>query len=217
LSGLASPLHSPNAVGYYKITLYGGRFHLIANQLNRGDNNINRIFPATSPLPDGVSLLTWDPAGQTFSPADTFFAGYGWVDANLEYSQTTLSSGGGAFLEMPPGPTIQITLMGEVPQGILSLDLVPGFQFVSNLIPAAEAIGVWACDGDSLLYWDPLKPGTEKGGYIPDGAIAFMEGMGWIGPGFQVVEPIAGIGEAVLYQRSPGCGNATWVREFHID
>ena len=211
-------VYSQNAVGYYTVNLSGGKFNMIANQLNNGDNNINTIMPGTTALPDGTSLLTWTPGGTGFNPADTFFAGLGWFDDNLELSATTLSPGQGAFVEMPPGGDASVVMVGDVPQGTLTLDLVPGFQIVSQLTP--QEIGLDdaafpAADGDSIQFWDPLKAGTTKGGYLA--ALTYFGGFGWTDNDLNLVNPTPAIGEAFFYERSPGGGDVTWTRDFSVN
>jgi hypothetical protein len=215
-------VYSQNAVGYYTLNLDGGKFNLVANQLNNGDNNLNTIMPSTTPLPDGTSLLTWTPGGTQFNPADTFFAGFGWFDDDLNPSATTLAPGQGAFVEMPPGADVSIVLVGDVPQGTgpdaLTLDLVPGFQIVSHLTPqeiGVDAAGFPAADGDSIQFFDPQKAGTTKGGY--EEALTFFAGFGWVDEFLNIVDPTPAIGQAFFYERAPAGGSATWTREFSVN
>lgn len=211
-------VYSANAVGYYTLSLSGGKFNMVANQLINGDNNINTIIPGTSALPDGTSLLTWTPGGTGFNPADTFFAGLGWFDDSLNLSSTTLGPGQGAFIEMPPGANSQVVLVGDVPEGTLELDLVPGFQIVSQLTP--QALGLDdsqfpAGDGDSIQFWNPAKAGTPKGGFLP--ALTYFGGFGWTDENLNLVNPTPAIGEAFFYERAAGGGSTTWTRDFSVN
>jgi hypothetical protein len=201
-------VYSQNAVGFYTLNLEPG-FNLIANQLNHGDNNINTIIPPESTLPNGSSLLTWDTTGQQFNPADAYFAGAGWFQG-ITPSTTVLQSGQGAFLEV--GEAASVVLVGDVPRGTLTQDLVPNFQIVSQLTPQElgfEASGFPAFNGDSILFWDPVAQG-----YLP--AVTYFEGLGWFS-GLTPVDPTPMIGEAVFYQRSPNGGTATWTRSFEVN
>jgi hypothetical protein len=201
-------VYSQNAVGFYTLNLETG-FNLIANQLDNGDNNINTIIPPTAPLPDGSSLLTWDAAGQTFNPADTFFATLGWF-TGINPSTTVLSAGSGAFLQV--GSPASVVLVGDVPQGTLTQDLVPNFQIISQLTPQSlgfDAAGLPASDGDSMLFWDAAGQS-----YLP--ALTYFAGIGWV-EGINIVDPTPLIGEAVFYQRSPSGGSATWTRDFSVN
>lgn len=207
-------VYSQNAVGFYTLTLEPG-FNLVANQLNNGGNDINTILPGTSSLPDGASLLPWDTAGQTFGPADTFFAGLGWFDDNLELSTTVLAAGSGAFLQVSAAASV--VLVGEVPQGTgasaLTQDLVPGFQIISQLTPQAlglEASGFPGSDGDSWLQWDAV-------GQTYTDALTYFAGLGWVDNDLNIVDPVLAIGEAGFYQRSPNGGTDTWTRDFSVN
>jgi hypothetical protein len=157
--------------------------------------------------------LTWNAGTQRFNDADAWFAGYGWFDADLNPSATVLEAGGGAFIQMPPGQTTQVVLVGEVPQGTLTADVVPGFQIISQLTPQSiglETTGFPAVDGDSLLFWDPAAQKYED-------ALAYFAGYGWVDADLNIVDPTAAIGEAMFYQRSPGGGSAQWSRDFSVN
>jgi hypothetical protein len=216
-------VYSQNSVGYYTLNLKGGKFNLIANQLNNADNNLNTIMPATSNVPDGTTVATWTPGNTEFDPLDTFFAGYGWFDETVSPSTTTLSPGQGAFMELPAAaPDTDVVLVGDVPQGTgpeaLTLALVPGFQIVSQLTPqeiGVDATGFPASDGDAIQFFDPLKPGTPKGGYT--GVITYFGGYGWFDEFVNPVDPTPAIGEAFFYERAASGGTATWTREFSVN
>lgn len=210
LLGAASSMaqvYSQNYVGFYNVSLVTG-FNMIANQLNNGDNNVNTIIPSA---PDGSSLLTWNAAAQAFNPADTYLEGFGWADADFNLSSTALVPGQGAFLQSA-GPAT-ITMVGEGPQGTLTLGLVENFQIVSQLTPQAiglDATGFPAADGDSLLFWNS---GTQA--YNP--GLTYLEGFGWADADFNQVDPTPSIGESFFYQRASGGGNATWTRNFSVN
>jgi hypothetical protein len=200
---------SQNAVGYYNVAL-GGGFTMIANQLNNGDNNLNTILP--DGLPDGSTFLTWT-SGQMFSDADTFFAGFGWVNAALELTTTAIGPGGGGFINLPPATSATVTMVGEVPQGDLDLDLVANFQIVSQLTPqelGIDATGFPAGDGDTALFWDTtLQTYTE--------AVTYFAGFGWVNAALELDDPTPAIGESFFYNRAPANGLDTWTRAFSVN
>jgi hypothetical protein len=201
---------SQNAVGYYNMSL-GSGFTMIANQLNNGANTVNDVLPAG--LPDGSTLISWNNAGQLFNDADTFFAGYGWFDSGANPSTTPLAPGGGAFINLPPGQTAAVTVVGEVPQGQLPLDLVPGFQIISQLTPqeiGLEATGFPAADGDTLIFWD-----TSTQAYSD--ALTYFAGYGWFTSATELVDPTPLLGESVFYNRVPSNGSDTWTRTFNVN
>lgn len=213
-AGSMAQVFSQNAVGFYTLNLVQG-FNLIANQLDNGDNGINTILPGTTPVPDGSALLTWNAAGQTFNPADTFFATLGWFDADLNPSTTTLQRGEGAFLQA--AGAADVVLVGDVPQGsgpeALTMGVVEGFQIISQLTPqeiGLDATGFPASDGDALLFWD-------SAGQTYTEALTYFAGLGWFDAQLNPVDPTPKIGEGMFYQRSTGAGTDTWTREFDVN
>lgn len=211
-------VYSQNTVGFYTINLVQG-FNLVANQMNNGDNTINTIMPGTTPLPDGASLLRWDAANQTFDPnSDLFFAGTGWINLGTgELSTTVLNPGEGCFLEL--GSAASIVLVGDVPEGTLNRNLVPGFQIISQLTPQTlglDASAFPANDGDTLQFWNTGRwVGEPTGGYTQ--GYLYFAGSGWlsfVSGGFEDVVPQ--LGEAMFYSRGQAGGNATWTRTFDV-
>jgi len=207
----SAQVFSQNAVGYYNLTL-GSGFTMIANQLNNGDNNLNTILPV---VPDGSTFLTWNAAGQMFSGGDIHFAGAGWFDsATITPSTTVLGPGIGGFINLPVGASATVTMVGEVPQGTLTLDLAPNFQMISHMTPqelGMEASGFPAGDGDTILFWNP--PAQSY-----DSAFIYFAGAGWFDSAASVLaDPVPSLGEAMFYNRGVGNGTATWTRNFSVN
>jgi hypothetical protein len=220
-TSLTAQVYSQNSVGFYTLNLVPG-FNLIANQLNNGDNVLDTIIPATSPLPDGSFLLPWDVPGQTFGAPSTFFATIGWYEddgaGGIIPSTYQLNAGTGAFLNV--NAATDIVLVGEVPQGALTQDLTAGgFQIVSQLTPQSigfEATGFPAGDGDFILFWNPSPPGYQP-------PITYFQGIGWFDDNgwytgtVGIVDPAPAIGQAVFYNRGAASGPATWTRDFSVN
>lgn len=212
-------VYSQNTVGFYTINMVPG-FNLIANQFNNGDNNVNTIMPATSPIPDGTTIQMWDSALQTFGAADAWIADPGgWYDDQFAPSTKVLNPGNGAFVQVPVAAApFSLVLVGDVPEGELTRDLVPGFQIVSQLTPQllgfnAAGNALPAADGDVIQFWDT---GTQSFGGARK-ALAFIADPGvWADEDFTVIDPTPAIGEAVFYQRGAAAGNATWTRTFDV-
>lgn len=207
-------VYSQNTVGFYTVDLVQG-FNLIANQFNNGDNGLNTVIPGTAPVPADASLVVWDSGLQTFSAADAFIPDFGWYDENFEPSTKVLNPGSGAFIQMPVGTSASLVMVGDVPEGDLSLDLVEGFQIVSQLTPQVlgfTASGFPAREADSLLFWDAAAQT-----YPSASTLSFIEAAGvWADQDFNVVDPSPAIGEAVFYQRAVGNGTAQWQRTFDV-
>jgi hypothetical protein len=222
-------VYSQNAVGFYTINLLPG-WNLIANQLDNQPgvpDGINDVLPwAGSQIPDGASALKWDPSTQSF-PNDpefvaTFYAGYGWYDAAQQPSAITLEAGEGLFIFLPPaGPSADVVLVGDVPQGTLTKELVQGWNMVSQLTPQALGLSepgneMPAGESDTLLFWNAELQGYILPGETTPGAMTYFEGYGWTPDGVNIVNPTPMIGEAMFYQKV-AAGTDQWIREFSVN
>lgn len=208
-------VYSENAVGYYTLTLNGG-FNLVANNLNNGDNGINTVMDLTAGVPDSTAFQKWDGANQMFANFATYIDGLGFVDDTFTPVTFTLAPGEGAFLQVPFGATASIVLVGEVPEDTLTLDLVPGFQIISQTTSQAidlDASGFPAADGDALQRWIPGDANSDAG-FLPIGG--YIDGLGWVDDGFNPIDTTLQLGQAFFYQRSAGGGNVTWTRTFNV-
>ena len=207
---------SENAVGYYTLQLPQG-FTMIANQFNNGDNNLNTILPFDDSL-IGAELIKWDVAGQTFMAADSFFgsAFQGWVDVNYVPTATTLVPGEGAFINMPSAA--DVTMVGEVPQGQLTVVIPPLFSIISQPTPQALAFNadpqpVPASIGDQILFWDNT-PGAQ--GYERSLDYFGPDFGGWVDYLYVPVDPTPEIGESVFYN-SAAATDVPWTRDFDVN
>jgi hypothetical protein len=192
-------------------------FNLIANQMNNGDNSINTIMPGTTPLNDGAQLLKWDAGLQAFQvDADIFFAGTGWINLGTGGPSTTvLAPGEGAFVELTD--PAQVVLLGDVPEGTLTRNLVAGQQIISQLTPqqlGLDASGFPANDGDTLVFWNTGRWAGERVGDFTAGYLYFV-GVGWLNINASAPEDVVPLlGEAMFYNNTGGA--ATWTRTFDV-
>jgi hypothetical protein len=206
---MAQTVYSVNSVGFINLDLPDG-FSLIANQLNGDgmDNTIGNIIPT---VPDGTTIQKWDPGTQSFAESAQYYDGAGWLDENFEASPLALNPGEGAFIFLPS--SYVITLVGEVPQGTLNVDLAPQFTVASQPTPQALSIGdvdnaIPAVDGDTIQFWDDVSDSFAT-------SYQYYDGAGWLDENFEAVEPTPAVGEAFFYNRN---GEAvTWTREFTVN
>jgi hypothetical protein len=203
-------VYSVNGVGYTTLDLPQG-FSMIANQLNNGDNNLNTVIP-TAPI--GSTIGKWDNASQSFLPDDTYFgpAYGGWVDAGFAPTATTLSPGEGAFINMA-GPG-SITLVGEIPQGDLTVPIGPFFNIISQPTPQAAGVaatGLPASVGDVISFWDNTTQSFE-------GDLTYFGPAygGWVDTAFTPVDPTPAVGES-FYYNSAAPSSVDWNRTFSIN
>jgi hypothetical protein len=146
-----------------------------------------------------------------FNEPDTYYDGYGWADLAFALTATTLSPGEGGFISLPNGTSADVTMVGEVPQGTLSVDLVQNFQIISQVTPQSvgiEATGFPAGDGDTALFWDPVAQAFAE-------PLTFYAGYGWADLAFALNDPTPALGEAFFYNRVSGTD--TWTRTFSVN
>jgi hypothetical protein len=217
ISSSTAQVFSRNSVGYYRLDLRVG-FNLIANQFNNGANDVSTVFPV---VPDGTSLLVWNSAsaasgGQRFLDAELFIGGLGWINSGSgEPSTAVIAPGGGCFINTPSATTI--TVLGEVPEGTLTVGIPALFSIVSQPTPQALAIDdagdeLPAVDGDSLLFFN--SDATPQGYF---GAILFIGGLGWLdSESGNPVSPTPAVGQAFFYNHF-GTANLSWTRTFEVD
>jgi hypothetical protein len=184
-------VYSVNAVGYINLTAQPG-FNLLANQLIAADNTVAGLLPG---VPEGTSVYKFDPAtGYSITTLD-FGA---WTDPSV-----TLSPGEGFWLRNPGAEDMTITLVGEVPQGTLTTDLVVGFNLVSSQVPQAGLIetdlGLPVEEGTSVYQFDPVA------GY----SISSIDFGAW-----SPSEPTVAVGEGV-WVRAISAGS--WTRDFSVN
>ena len=143
-------VYSVNAVGYINLTLKPG-FTMIANQLdNMAGNKISAVLAT---VPDGTVLYKFNGAG------------YDIISFEIDQwnaPDTTLAPGEGAFIKVPGTANVVVTLVGDVPQGTLTVNVPAGFWIMSSKVPqlidmnatGAASVGFPAADGDILYRWN---------------------------------------------------------------
>jgi hypothetical protein len=134
-------VYSVNAVGYINLSINAG-WNIVANQLDAGDNTVASLFAGA---PGGTTIYIYDPV--TGYDSSAYDADFG------EWSKPAMELTPGMGFWVRSGEDITVTLVGEVPQGTLTVPLVAGFNLVSSVVPQA---GLLATD---LGY--PVGPGDQ--------------------------------------------------------
>jgi hypothetical protein len=122
---------SVNAVGYVNKTVPAGGFALISNPLKAATNTVNALF---QPVPPGFQVFIYNP-GKGFDVGTFDDLEGAFVPASV--GSATVNPGQGVFVKNPTTSPVQITFVGEVPQGTLTTPLVVGLQIVSSQVPQA--------------------------------------------------------------------------------
>jgi hypothetical protein len=175
------------------------------------------------PLPldgsqDFDTFLAWDSASQGFAQPQ-YWLSAGPSGANYyqgDFSTVSTSSfnpGEGAFLNV--GTPFTLTLVGEVPQGTLTVPVVSGFNCISIKSPQSLALtgpppgGAELAPGDfdSIIRWS-----NPSGAFTPS---VYFVGGGWVAADFStaVPPPSPAVGEGFFYNAGLA---TTWTRTFNV-
>lgn len=210
-----SNVYSLNVVGYINLQLQPG-LNLITSQLKGTNQGVNTILASANPVIAANSLLfQWNPAGQTFANAQIAGGDGVWYDPNTGNPSTSTVNPGEAFFVQNMGAVSTLTLVGEVPQGTNSINVVSGLGFYGDPTPVSQDIvtnGFPMAD-NALLYIFPAGGKTYQNAYI--GAGPGSGGPAWFDPNTGnpfVFAPVVGQGFVVSYP-----GTATkWNRVFNV-
>lgn len=205
----SAQVYSANVVGYINITVKHG-FNLIANQLTNGNNSVNVVLANLPASLDGATLQGWDFAHQTFTQADTYFDGAGWVDGDFNPSTTVVRPGNGYFLNNP-GPQATITLIGEVPQGSSTTAVQgPGFGFYASVPPVVSGFSTNGFPARADMTYQTFDATTQNFSQ----ALTYFDGTGWADGDFNIIDPAPAVGQGFLI--SNPTTSANWVRSFTV-
>jgi hypothetical protein len=200
-------VYSVNAVGYVNKTVPAKGFALISNPLKATDNSIAALFAG---VPDGTKVFKYIPgAGGGYKIAQYDELGGSFTPADV--AKLTVVPGEGVFVQNPGTTPLNITFVGEVPQGQLDTTLVPGYQIVSSQVPQAgdlTALGYTPADGDKVYQFitNDTDPTKNQKYYISQ----YDElGAAWA----PALKPLD-VGEAVFLQKVTA---GKWSRNFNVN
>src|SRR5437867_2052515 len=136
---------SVNAVGYVNTKVPGGgKLALISNPPTAADNTIAALFAG---VPDGTQVYKFDDTAKTFTTAT--FDGLEGKFLPDAAAKLTVVPGEGVFVRNNSAAEIQVTFVGEVPQGTAAAPLVnklpAGLSIRSSMVPqsgTATALGL---------------------------------------------------------------------------
>ena len=182
-------VYSVNSVGYINLTIPVG-FSMVANQLNTGNNTVGSLLPN---VPDGTTIYKYNGVGYDINIFDA-----GWGNPAM-----TLNPGEGAFIRVV-GSALAVTLVGEVPQGAASNQVIPsGFSIRSSTVPQTanlDAMGFPASDGDTVYRYS-----NSQQGYVTS-----IYDAGWGGGA-----PVVAVGESFFVRKTGAAAN--WNRNFSVN
>jgi hypothetical protein len=200
ITSYAQTVYSVNAVGYVNVTVPGGKFAIVANPLNQGNNTLSEVFPD---LAANTQIYLW--TGTGFGSAIRKTA-TGWLPPTA--GTNVVNPGAGFFVNNVAGTDLTITFVGEVPQGTLATSYPAGFSLLSSQVPQAGKV-----ETDLKL---PAKNGDQvyvftNGAYLP---VARRTGTAWVGGVAGAPEPVVGVGQG-FWLNAAAAG--TWTRDFSVN
>jgi hypothetical protein len=197
-TSVAQTVYSVNAVGYVNVTVKAGAFGLLANPLNQPTNSITAVLPD---VPVGTIVYVFNLTTGQFDSATKRATSWSGPAATA-----TLNPGTGFFVKNAGTTDLNITFVGEVPQGTaLTVTYPAGFSLIGSIVPQAgnleKDLGYPAKNGDVVYKFN----GTDYGTPYTRRATA------WTGGGTDV--PI-GVAEGVWLKAAAA---GTWTRSFNVN
>lgn len=192
--GAMAQVYSVNAVGYINVTVKGGGYAMVANQLKVGGNTIAEVLPN---VPEGTIVSKYS-QGAGFSVNQFNFGAW---DRPTE----VLNQGEAFFIRNPNTTDTQVTFVGEVPQGTLNTTLAVGLNLVSSQVPQAGKLvtdlGFPPDEGDIIYQWDGAAQTYKAPNQFNFGA-------------WDNGEPTVAVGEGFFAQKAAA---KTWTRTFSVN
>jgi len=238
LSGasIMAQVYSANAVGYVNVSIPGGQFAIVADQLfANGAGQAQYISTAQSTgvldqLLDGAhnGVEVFKLTNGTFinfivTPNAVLGQPPFWTGANAQTA--TLNPGEAAYVYNPFTTNITLTFVGTVPQGTALVNPLPGstewpsgggFSFASSIVPQTGPLdtvfgltnGV-ANPGDIVIILDPTT-----GTFIPSTASLNGSIFTWQ-PALPTGTPA--VGQGFFYYTPTAGGVPNWTRNFTVN
>jgi hypothetical protein len=205
-STLTAQVYSANAVGYVNLSLPTG-FSIIANPLDNTNNELNTLLAGA---PVGTRVYRFDAPTQNYISSSKIPPG--WAP-NL-----TFDPGEGFFIDV--AAPLNVTFVGEVPQGNLNNPLTGGnaFQIKSSQVPQALPLGRPSAVNPTLEF--PAAAGDRV--YTFDNLTGYTSYtynanpiLGWLGPNNNGGDgPTIPVASGFFLQRA---GTTDWARTFSVN
>jgi len=209
-------VYSANAVGYVNMTLQPG-FSLISNPLDNTNNSVPVLF---SGVPAQTRVYRFNPTTQGYEVGTKINATL-W---NAAGNAMVINPGEGFFISIPGATPVNVTFVGEVPQGSLSNPLTPGgYQIKSSQVPQAlplgrpqtaagvQTLGFPANVGDVVFFFN--------GSYTSASFRQLVAGQDprWVGSISPTADgPVPAVGQGFFLFKAAGSPTA-WTRTFSVN
>lgn len=219
-ASMNAQVYSANAVGYVNLSLPAG-YSIIANPLNGTNNNLNTILPLAE-ANDFTTIFRWNPSIQNYRDAIIYELGAGgWGTSDADPNALVLNPGEGFWIQ-PEGPTpLNVTFVGEVPQGDLSAPIAGGMRYTIAGSPVPQALPLGstgeagtlefpADDFDTVFRWNAAIQQYRDASIYEVGA-----GWGSADPTVTPAGPVINVGEGFwVFKEEPA---RPWTRTFSVN
>ena len=207
-SSMAQNVYSLNVVGYINVTCAGSTYTMMANQLNNGTNGLAQVLPSAPALSE---VLKYNAAKSDYDTAVTDGSG-AWFTLLGAPSTMTVAPGEGFFFLNGNSATVTTTLVGEVPQGALSVNFAANTYTMASA-PTPVSYPLDASSGFPIV---PLMTYLVYNPAISDYTTYVSDGTGWFTLlGASVPTPTAGIGQG-FFINNPDPAVHTWNINFTV-
>jgi len=200
-TAVAQTVYSVNAVGYVNVTVPAGKFALLANPLNQPTNSIGAVLPD---VPNNTVVYVFDANTGSFSQVTKRSATL-WAGGSG--NNTILNPGQGFFIKNAAATDMNITFVGEVPQGTnLTVNVAKaGFNLIGSIVPQAGKVqtelGLPAAVNDKVYTFDAATQGyttsTKRTATL-----------------WAPSEPVINVASGFFYQ---AVAPVTWTRSFSVN
>jgi len=222
----SAQVYSVNAVGYVNVTVpgTGTGFAILANPLNGTNNNINTILPLPLTAVD-TTIYVFDVDGSLGGTPQNYYASQ-YYDAGtgsgIWFPEIDLAPGVGFFIKgvtTDPSHVVNITFVGEVPQGSLvnTLQASPRLSLSASMVPQAGKLDALAFPGsvDDVVYlWD--VDGTLEGTSGAQNWVAQQRYDDGAGGQLWFPDNDIKVAQGFFVQKS-GSSNLSWSRNFSVN
>jgi hypothetical protein len=221
-------VYSVNAVGYVNMSVPGGKQAILNNPLNNSNNNVNVVLPLANNAGNAGSAIfryANPPAAAGFLDPIEWFDDFGWFSASDD--NPTLAPGEGFYFRNANSAAVNLTFVGEVPQGHL-VNNIPGnnrLAFRGSQTPRALPLGDTtinaagtlqypADDGDAVFFYNNVK---VPAGF--DDPYEYFDGFGWFaasndqGP----AGPVINVGVGFAVRKGVGKTAKDWIQDFSVN
>lgn len=203
-TAVAQTVYSVNAVGYVNVTVPANGFALLANPLNQPTNSLTAVLPG---VPNGTIVYVFNTTTGAFDTATFRSANNAWTGGG---AAALLNPGQGFFVKNPGATALNITFVGEVPQGTNLVVSVPvGFSLLSSIVPQAGKLETDlkfpAANTDKAYVFDSTSQNYQI--FTRRGAAAWTGVAG-------VTEPSVGVAQGFFYSAAAA---TTWSRSFNVN